>query len=321
MKNTFVLTTLALALLTSSAYADTNVQPEPTPVDNGGAVVKSSEWEKAMYEGAPVPKYTPQQKKSLSKIDNVKTDPKRNYSNVNGQGDVIFTYGAQSPNVLCSVLTVCDIELEAGEVINSVNLGDPSRWNVEPAVTGYGENQTQHILIKPMDVGLNTNMLIATDRRGYRIDLTSTQSKYYPHVLFSYPEKLLAQFNAKRMVEQERKEKQSITTDVQTGAKTYLGDLNFNYEVNGNVSWKPIRVYDDGQKTIIELPKEVKYAKAPALMLLSRKGGLFTDEKTDIINYRLQANRYVVDGIFETAILTMGLDSDQQRVVIKHLKK
>ena len=143
-------------------------------------------------------------------------------------------------------------------------------------------------------------------------------NQYYPHVSFSYPEKLLAAFEAQRMIEKQEKEKQSITTVNNDGSqsKTYLGDLNFNYEVSGNVSWKPVRVFDDGRKTIIELPKKVEYAKAPALMLLSKKGGIFSDEKTDIINYRLQGNRYVVDGIFETAILTMGLDSQQQRVVI-----
>ena len=61
------------------------------------------------------------------------------------------------------------------------------------------------------------------------------------------------------------------------------------------MSWKPVRVYDDGRKTIIEMPKKVEYAKAPALMLLTKKGSVFTDEQTDIINNRLQDNKYVVE--------------------------
>ena len=268
------------------------------------------------YESAKEPVFTNQQIQNLSKVKKYKEDPKRNISNVNGKGDVIFIYGQQQANVVCSVMNVCDIELEPGEVINSVNIGDTSRWSVEPAVTGSGDTQSQHVLIKPLDVGLKTNMVIATDRRAYRIDLSSSQTLFYPHVSFSYPEKLLAQFQKKQMIEQEHKEKYSITTDAVTGSKSYLGDLNFNYSVEGSVSWKPVRVYDDGRKTIIELPAKVEYAKAPALMLLTKKGGVFTDEKTEIINYRLQDNRYIVDGIFETAILTMGLDGDQQRVVI-----
>lgn len=281
----------------------------------------NSSVESEFYKSATPPEFSNQQKQNLKKVEKFKTDEKRNTSFVTGKGDVIFIYGQQQANIVTSVLSVSDLELEPGEMINSVNIGDTSRWSIEPAVTGEGENQTQHLLIKPLDVDLKTNLMIATNRRAYRIDLTSTESKYYPHVSFSYPEKLLAQFKQKQVVEQKKRDEQSITTDTTTGAKTYLGDLNFNYEVSGSVSWKPVRVYDDGHKTIIELPKTVEYAKAPALMLLSEKGGLFSDEKTEIINYRLQGNRYVVDGIFDSAILTMGLDKTQQRVVIKRVTK
>ncbi len=284
-------------------------------------VLGASPVEDEFFKSATAPEFSNQQKQNLKKVEKFKTDEKRNTSFVTGKGDVIFIYGQQQANIVTSVLAVSDLELEPGEMINSVNIGDTSRWSIEPAVTGEGESQTQHLLIKPLDVDLKTNLMIATNRRAYRIDLTSTESKYYPHVSFSYPEKLLAQFKQKQVVEQRKRDEQSITTDTTTGAKTYLGDLNFNYEVSGSVSWKPVRVYDDGRKTIIELPKTVEYAKAPALMLLSEKGGLFTDEKTEIINYRLQGNRYVVDGIFDSAILTMGLDKTQQRVVIKRVAK
>lgn len=284
-------------------------------------VLGASPVEDEFFKSATAPEFSNQQKQNLKKVEKFKTDEKRNTSFVTGKGDVIFIYGQQQANIVTSVLSVSDLELEPGEMINSVNIGDTSRWSIEPAVTGEGESQTQHLLIKPLDVDLKTNLMIATNRRAYRIDLTSTESKYYPHVSFSYPEKLLAQFKQKQVVEQRKRDEQSITTDTTTGAKTYLGDLNFNYEVSGSVSWKPVRVYDDGRKTIIELPKTVEYAKAPALMLLSEKGGLFTDEKTEIINYRLQGNRYVVDGIFDSAILTMGLDKTQQRVVIKRVAK
>lgn len=293
------------------------VNSATVPNSSATSSQKTVSMEKLVLSTAEPPKLTEMQKKTLTQLNSYKKAKVNNTVFVN-KDNVVFTYGTQTANIITSVLTVTDIELEPGEVVNSVNLGDMSRWNVEPAVTGSGDSQTQHVLVKPLDIGLKTNLLIATDRRGYRIELTSTADQYYPHVSFSYPEKLLAAFQAQRMIEQKQKEKESITVVKDDGSrsKTYLGDLNFNYKVEGSVSWKPVRVYDDGRKTIIELPKKVEYAKAPALMLLSKKGGVFSDEKTDIINYRLQDNRYVVDGIFETAILTMGLDSQQQRVVI-----
>lgn len=306
MKRKILASLLSLMFLfgASSSYADT------------------SSFDKEYFKGAEPQTFTEQERKNLQNIKKFKEDKNRQSTVFSSKGDIIYAFGKQQAVVVCSVLNVCDLELEEGESINSVNIGDPTRWSVEPAVTG-SENggQTQHVLIKPLDINLKTNLIIATDRRAYRVDLKSSETQYYPHVKFSYPEKLLAQFKQQQLVEKEKKDKNSITVDKTSGSKTYMGDLNFEYEVTGNVSWKPVRVYDDGRKTIIEMPKTMEYAKAPALMLLADKGGLFTDEQTEIINYRLQDNRFIVDGVFETAILTKGIDRTQQRVVIKRKKK
>ena len=49
-------------------------------------------------------------------------------------GAVRFLYGAQQPSIVCAVLQVCDVALQAGEQVNSINLGDTARWTVEPAI-------------------------------------------------------------------------------------------------------------------------------------------------------------------------------------------
>lgn len=278
----------------------------------------ASAYEKEYLNQSSDLKLTESEKQTLRDVEKWGSDPKRSMqsSYIDKSGSVVYTFGAQTPSVVCAVMQICDIELESGESINSVNIGDPSRWSVEPALTGSGADATQHVLIKPLDTGLETSMLIATDRRGYRIKLKSSTSKYMPHVSFSYPEKLQKIFEKQKKIETAERERNSITTEPDTGAKTYLGELNFNYRVDGDVSWKPVRVYDDGKKTIIEMPESLQSRTAPALMLLVDKGGLFSDEVTEIINYRLQDNRYVVDGIFDSAILTLDLDKRQQRVVI-----
>ncbi|RWK17533.1 MAG: P-type conjugative transfer protein TrbG, partial [Mesorhizobium sp.] len=43
-------------------------------------------------------------------------------------GKVVFLYGEVQPSVVCSPLQVCDIELEAGEVVRDVLVGDTVRW-------------------------------------------------------------------------------------------------------------------------------------------------------------------------------------------------
>ena len=53
-------------------------------------------------------------------------------------------------------------------------------------------------------------------------------------------------------------------------------------------------------------------------MLVVRKDGdVFTDEETVMVNYRIQGDRYIVDTIFEKAILIAGVGSSQARVTIR----
>lgn len=237
-------------------------------------------------------------------------------------GSTIFTYGAQMPSVVCALLQITDIELERGEIINSVNVGDASRWSFEPATEGSGNTAIQHILVKPLDIGLETSLLVTTNRRSYRLKLKAKDNQnYLPHVSFVYPDQALAKFKVLQQQQTAERERNSISVNGNGTAKTYLGDLNFNYQIKGDVSWKPLRVFDDGKKVIIEMPQSMLHRTAPTLMLLDKEGGLFTDEKLRIVNYRLQGTRFIVDALFDQAILTMDVGSDQQRVVIKKINK
>jgi type IV secretory pathway VirB9-like protein len=53
----------------------------------------------------------------------------------------------------------------------------------------------------------------------------------------------------------------------------YLGDLSFDYDVSGSASWKPVRVYNDGRKTIIEMPGTMEQTEAPTLLVVRKEGG------------------------------------------------
>ena len=78
----------------------------------------------------------------------------------NGQAPIIrkdefvqYPYGLTEAVVTCQPLRVCDIELEAGEEILNVSLGDSSRWLASPAFSGDGEGLTPHVLVKPTELG------------------------------------------------------------------------------------------------------------------------------------------------------------------------
>lgn len=235
---------------------------------------------------------------------------------VAGMGGAIkFVYGVQQPSIVCAVLQVCDVALQPGEQVNSINLGDTARWVVDPAITGTGPTEVQHLIIKPMDVGLETSLVVTTNRRTYHFRLRSHRTEYMPQVSFIYPEEAQAKWEAIQRREQQHRADNTLPT---TGE--YLGNLSFDYDLSGSASWKPVRVYNDGRKTIIEMPSEMQQTEAPTLLVVRKEGGLFTDDETVMVNYRVQGNRYIVDTVFDRAILIAGVGSSQDRVTITRRK-
>ena len=65
------------------------------------------------------------------------------------------------------------------------------------------------------------------------------------------------------------------------------------------------------------MPSTMNQAEAPILLVVRKDGGFFTDEESVQVNYRLQGNRYIVDSIFDKAILVAGVGSSQDRVTIR----
>jgi type IV secretion system protein VirB9 len=132
-----------------------------------------------------------------------------------------------------------------------------------------------------------------------------------PQVSFTYPEDALAKWDAIKAREVQHRTDNTIPS---TGE--YLGDLSFDYTLSGSASWKPVRVFNDGRKTIIQMPRSMEQTEAPTLLVVRRDGGLFRDAETVMVNYRVQGDRYIVDTVFDKAILIAGVGSGQDRVTI-----
>ena len=80
-------------------------------------------------------------------------------------------------------------------------------------------------------------------------------------------------------------------------------------------TWYPVRVYNDGVKTIIECPSAMNSNEAPSLIVT--KFNKNSKNQEQLINYRLQNNKYIVDGLFYEAELISGVGSNQDKVVIR----
>ena len=90
------------------------------------------------------------------------------------------------PRFVCAILQVTDIELEKGETITHINLGDSIRWTVESAVSGSRAEQVNHLIVKPRDIGLSTSLIVTTDRRTYHLLLVSDEKEFFHDVTFVY---------------------------------------------------------------------------------------------------------------------------------------
>lgn len=216
-------------------------------------------------------------------------------------GKVVFLFGEVQPSVVCSPLQVCDIELQTGEIVRDVLVGDTVRWKVEPATSGAVGGQAIHLIVKPAEPGLVTSVVVTTSRRTYHIQLKSHPTRYMARVGFEYPEDVstkLADINAR------------LEASTIPGASVPAEQLNFGYSVSGGASWRPTRVYTDGTKTYIQFPKSMSSQDAPVLFVVS--GG-----ENRIVNYRMRNGMMVVDYTIDRAVLVSGVGWKQQKVTIK----
>ena len=256
------------------------------------------------------PALTPQEQAGLTYGEQSATSGSAPVAGANGV--ITFPYGVNQISIVCAPLHVCDVALQPGEQVNSVNVGDNVRWSIEPALTGSGADEVQHVIIKPREVGLDTSLVVATNRRAYYLRLRSHKIRYMPQVAFSYPEDAAVKFDLLKARQQREVKEKTIpnTTD-------YLPKLSFEYDVSGQAAWKPVRVYNDGARTVIEMPPSITQTEAPILLLVRKEGGLFTEAEEVLVNYSLQGHRYIVDTIFEKAVLVAGVGSHQDRVTIQ----
>lgn len=185
---------------------------------------------------------------------------------------------------------VTDIALQPGEVLGAVAAGDTVRWVIGDTPSGSGETKRTHVLVKPVRVGLTTNLVITTDRRVYHLTLVSTARS--PMVALSWS------YAADEMLALSRS---GGAIGGVVAANIPVEGLNFNYRIAGDKpAWRPVRVFDDGRQTFVEFPSNLAVGEAPPLFLTDKGGD------AQLVNYRQKGRYYVVDRLFDTAELRLG---------------
>lgn len=235
-------------------------------------------------------------------------------------GGVVFPFGEAQPIVTCTTLRVCDIELEEGEVIRDVALGDTERWVAQPLSSGEVDRTRPHVLVKPKEFGVATNLVIGTTRRTYHLALVSPaesevrgQVGHDHYISFYYPDDMVESWATEDELRQSAlKRPKPTTVDLENPASFSVGDLHFAYTVEPDrrVTWAPQTVFDDGEHVYIKLPESVRSGDLPALLVRTEGGELA------LHNYRVDGLWYIVDGLFEKAELVQGVGKGRRKVSI-----
>ena len=306
-----------------TAPSPVQVPAEPTPT-------QASKFNPGLLGGSN-PVLTEQERAG---VDITRAWKDKSYQTMVGQpganSSVEFRFGQSLPSIVCAILQVTDIELQPGEVVTHINVGDSARWSVESALSGSGSDQVEHLIVKPRDIGLSTSLVVTTDRRTYHLLLVSDEAEFMHYVTFMYgdvapspaatsgiasatPAPSPAPFPSDPPAVRNHGDGKQV----RLVARDPVEDVDESYTVEGKADWKPVEVYSKNGKTYLEMPSSMRHKEAPVLFE-EKKAGWFHHDKV-LVNYRVHGRWYVVDRVLDKATLVSGVGGGQQKVDIRHV--
>lgn len=242
----------------------------------------------------------------LRRYDKLVFDMRKNFDDakaatnpfIGEQGYVIYPYGEVIPIITCRPMRMTDIALEPGESIMGIHAGDTVRWTFDPSQSMKNGLAVSHIIVKPSQPGISTNLIINTDKRSYNLDFTATESEQYVRgAAFSYQTNDLTAIFRKSLYGDTPKK--ALEDELQGVNGIDLDGLYTRYTIidKSRVDWRPDAVFDDGNKTYIRMP--LRFSETPAFYIL-------LDKKETLSNYRVKGRYFIVDRLFDRAYLKIG---------------
>ncbi|WP_312406975.1 TrbG/VirB9 family P-type conjugative transfer protein [Brevundimonas sp.] len=189
-------------------------------------------------------------------------------------------------------LRVTTLTLAPGETVTAKAAGDTVRWQIGESRSGAGGLARSHVLIKPLQSGLETNLVLTTSQRVYLLTLRSGGADAFnAAVAWDYgldPRAVGAELPG--------------LPPVDVAAVTPQGPLDARYRIEPRgraPRWTPTAVFNDGVRTFITLAPDAAIDETPSLFVRS-------DGALQLANYRLADGLLIVDRVFEEAELRLG---------------
>jgi type IV secretion system protein TrbG len=313
----------------ASAQASASAQAGSTPTVVNGTTTAAAKpppgWPPSTVVIKPPPVVL-DHKEANAAAQSAKWRDKSDHPMLDSDGVLRWVYGNSQTRVVCSPLNICDIELQPGETINNIRLGDVGFWNVTLAISGGADGRVTHAAITPREAGREASMLVYTDKRTYSIKLVSAAKSYTAKTGFTYPE---AQANAEDTVASYRAAvgagamksggpTMTMTSGSETGDIAHIELLTISGD---NPSWRPLAAYTDGRKTYIQFPHEMQFGDSPALLGVNSDGGIFKSPTERRVIYRWWNDRLIADTVMDKLELVLGVGSSQSKVVLTRRAK
>lgn len=230
---------------------------------------------------------------------------------------VHFTYDEnRTYEILTRTGSHTDIQLEPDEkVITDIPAGDKVNWDIS--------GRLNHIFVKPFFPRLVNTVTIITNKRTYQLILKSSSDDgvWYQRVKWQTstdslisPDQLYGKASSSR---QKDKPPQTVPDNMidevnasVKGPVDLIKGMDFNYEIDGEASFKPVQVFNDKTRTWIMFPDDIQ--TYPALFV--KEGGDLA-----VVGFRKlpDANYFLVTRIFDEAVLKFG----DEEVVIRRKGK
>jgi type IV secretion system protein TrbG len=224
-------------------------------------------------------------------------------------GVTVVPFGTAEPDLECEILRVCAIELEAGERVVKTYLGDAERWKVDVELTQEGGVKPL-VVLKPTECGIETNLVVSTDRRIYDVLVKSRSCASPSEGLKLGPRRLRFEYGAISQAWHDRGRPGAAASEP---TATKPQSLNFKYSWTGGWrSLKPKLVYDDGQRVYVQLGKVPE--KAPAIF---RKGA----DGLELVPFRLEGSVYIIEAVPQEFVLVSGPHETRDRTVIRRISQ
>jgi type IV secretion system protein VirB9 len=203
------------------------------------------------------------------------------------------------------------IALRPGEKLISKAAGDTVRWVLGETQQGDGDRAQVLILVKPVEGGLRTNIVLTTDQRVYLLEAVSHEEPYYTSLMsWHYPQDDMRDM---RLAQAAATVDALARTNNVVATGLSIDRLRFDYRITPQgrgaaPRWTPVRVFDDGAKTYIQFPADLASTDAPPLFLIGSTGA------AELVNYRFSNGYYIVDRLIDVAELRLG---DKPQTVVR----